>query len=181
MNAMKALVTTLILGGLSSTALARPTYYERQPSHHQVERRIERREARIERREIRYERAREHARWLERERWEREHRYLDRAYRPGRRFSLIRPTSFVAGRFYVPIATEYASIQTLQLAGSGVSYVDQIVIEYRDGRTQAIAIGQWLNPENPTLEVSVPAAGNVRNIVVQGRSENGGSIAVNAF
>jgi hypothetical protein len=147
--------------------------------------------ARIER-ERRYERERFEPRArYERDRWIRDHRsyrpvysvdpgYYGRTwYRPGF-VSLIAPTPIINGELFVSIAPELGAVKTIRLDGSGVSYVQQVVVEYDDGTSQVLAVNRYLDPSNPSLELAVPNVGCARRLVVYGQSEYGGQIAVTA-
>jgi len=135
-------------------------------------------------RERRYERERfEHA-W-----WERDHRFRSRYqvdpgyygrtwYRPGY-VSLIAPTALVQGPLYVSISPELGTLNTIRLDGTGLTFVQKVVVELDNGGVQEIPVGRWLDGNTP-LELAISQPGCARRIVVFGQSEYGGRVAVTA-
>jgi hypothetical protein len=136
----------------------------------------------------------ERERRLERERfermwWMRDHRYHSRYqvdpgyygrtwYRPGY-VSLIAPTALVEGRMFVSVAPELGELSTLRLDGTGLTYVQKVIVEFDNGTVEEIGVGQWVDSNNP-IELAVPRSGIARRIVVYGQSQYGGQIAVTA-
>src|SRR5262249_43926725 len=136
----------------------------------------------------------ERERRLERERfermwWTRDHRYHSRYqvdpgyygrtwYRPGY-VSLIAPTTLVEGRMFVAVAPELGELSTIRLDGTGVTFVQKVVVEFDNGVAQAVPVDQWLDPSNP-IELPMPNRGCARRIIVYGQSQYGGQIAVTA-
>jgi len=142
------------------------------------------RQMRLER-ERRFERERFERMW-----WQRDHRYrsgfqVDPGYygrtwyRPGY-VSLIAPTALVEGRMFVSIAPELGTLNTIRLDGTGLTFVQKIVVECDNGVAQAIPVDQWLDGSTP-IELAMPQLnGCPRRIIVYGQSQYGGQIAVTA-
>jgi hypothetical protein len=139
--------------------------------------------ARVER-ERRYERQRFERAW-----WARDHRYHSRYqvdpgyygrtwYRPGY-VSLIAPTALVQGPLFVSISPEIGTLNTIRLDGTGLTFVQKVIVELDNGGVQEISVGQWLDGSNP-LELAISQPGCARRIVVYGQSEYGGRVAVTA-
>ena len=174
----KALITTLLVGS-SSVALAHPVPVVRD---HRVERRWER--PRYER----YERSERFERF-ERPRWERprfdrhewfEHREHFR-WRPIVRERYVAPTYYVSPTYVAPsyVTSPFMNGQLyLGLGGAvgnsielyatgGATYVQQVAIQYTDGRSELVSVGQTLDANNPAIELGTEACG-VSGVVVYG-------------
>lgn len=67
----------------------------------------------------------------------------------------------------------------LDNAGSGSTYVSQVLLVDASGYTQTLQVNQMLSPQNPTIQL--PLTGAVSQIIVQGHSDWGGSLSLRAL
>jgi hypothetical protein len=67
----------------------------------------------------------------------------------------------------------------LDNAGSGTTYVSQVLLVDASGYTQTVPVNQMLSPQNPTIQLPISSA--VARIVVDGHSDWGGSLSLRAF
>ncbi|MGE5183686.1 MAG: hypothetical protein ACM31C_16555 [Acidobacteriota bacterium] len=187
---LKALATIALLVGSSSAALAHPVRFD--GNHDRDDRRFERQ------RHDRYDR------------YDRDDRYEHRRYwQPQRRFFYQRPyvrpfatppvyqyqpyqQSWMPlmgaqpigyeGRAFVRVDSQPGALHALRLeATNGDTFVSSIDIEYTDGRHQVVTVGQELEAENPSYEVALDSTCGIEDIAINGRSEDGGAIALSAL
>ncbi len=198
----KALTTIALLVGSSSAALAQPVNYTRAPrggvtvrDHRDIDGRWERereREARERRereeRERREHEEREHERRFDVQPWFQASFpvYEQPVYQApvaSSWMSLMAPTTIgVDGRAFVSINSQPGALHALRLdASSGDTFVSSVAIEYTDGRTQVVTVGQELEPSNPSYEVALDSTCGIEDVTINGRSEYGGSIALAAL
>ncbi len=174
---LKAILTTAVIVGSSSAALAAPARFgERRERVDRVERREP---ARFERREER----REHERFEDRERFERREpwRYEREWYRrplvrdryyyrsPSvvyEQAPIYAPSAFIDGRLSLSLGGRIGN--AIELASNGGStWVSSVLIEYADGRSVTVPVNQYVDASNPRLDL--PCEGYaVVNIVVLG-------------
>jgi hypothetical protein len=69
----------------------------------------------------------------------------------------------------------------IESAGSGSTYVSQLVAYDASGCAQVISVNAMLSPQNPMVQVALGNAANVVRIAIDGHSEWGGSIAIQAL
>ena len=94
--------------------------------------------------------------------------------------TLLAPSPLAGGGLYVSGGD--ASLTALRLsAAGGDTYVTQVVVEYADGDTQVIPVGEELEAQNPSLDLSLDRRDPVARILVSGQSEYGGQIAITGF
>jgi hypothetical protein len=169
---IRAILSVLILGS-STAALAAPVgrehrAVEREHGHGRVEAPVVREHVRIERPVVR-ERARfERPVWREHERVERVERFERPIVREHwtRPYVYEQPTVYVAPQIYTAPMTPFVNgVMSISLGGvtggaielsanGGASFVEQVVIAYSDGRTQAVAVGRELDGGTPTLDLA---------------------------
>jgi hypothetical protein len=172
---VKAILTTAVIIGSSSAALAAPAHFgERRGRVERVERRepqrVERREpARVERREpVRFER-REPVRY-ERE-WYRRPIIRDRYYYRSptvvyEQAPIYAPSAFIDGRLSLSLGGRIGN--AIELASNGGStWVSEVVIEYADGRSATVPVNQYVDASNPRIDLPCEGCA-VANIVVLG-------------
>jgi hypothetical protein len=101
-------------------------------------------------------------------------------YQPAER-SILSATALVS-ELDLDTANKLAGTSELEISavGSGSTYINQVFLMYASGGTQAITVQQVLSPSNPVLKIPLGNGANVRQVSVQGRSEWGGSIAIDA-
>jgi hypothetical protein len=152
---LKAILTTMLLVGSSSAALAAPRYEARHERfEHRDRERFERREG-FERRE-----------WFEHHRpfymrpFIREH-YIYRSPRVA-----YVQSAFIDGRLSLSLGGGYGNAIELN-ANGGSTYVSQVLIEYADGGNAMVPVNQNLDAYNPIVDLPCAEAA-VANIVVFG-------------
>jgi hypothetical protein len=176
---LKRAIIPLLVVGTSSAAFA---------DRYDDDRRGERRE----REELRERRAREELRERrerERERLERERerRHRER-WRPvvttthAREVSLVGATS-LASRLEVDACGKLAGLSLLRLEprGGGRTFVDRVVVTYSDRPAKVVEVDRYVAPGAPIVQVALGDADDVQRVVVEGRSEYGGAIAIDAI
>jgi hypothetical protein len=67
----------------------------------------------------------------------------------------------------------------LDNAGSGSTYVSQVLLVDASGYTQTLQVNQMLSPQNPTIQL--PLTSTISQIVVEGHSDWGGSLSLRAL
>jgi hypothetical protein len=72
-----------------------------------------------------------------------------------------------------------ATTLTLSSTGTGSTYVSQILLVEPDGDTRAVPVNAIVSPQNPTVQLPINGAG-ISQIVVEGHSDWGGSLALSA-
>ncbi len=86
------------------------------------------------------------------------------------------------GRAFVRVDSQPGALHALRLdAATGDTFVNSIDVEYTDGRHQVVTVGQELEAENPSYEVALNSTCGIDDIMINGRSEYGGSLALTAL
>lgn len=93
---------------------------------------------------------------------------------------LMAPTALSSEALTLDVNLGGATTLQLQNAGSGSTYVSQILLIEPDGDTQAVPVNAILSPANPTVQLPVGNSAGVSRIVVEGHSDWGGSLALQA-
>jgi hypothetical protein len=101
-------------------------------------------------------------------------------YQPAERSIL--PATALVSELDLDTTNKLAGTSELEIsaAGAGATYINQVFLMYATGGTQAITVQQTLSPSNPVLKIPLGNGANVRQVSVQGRSEWGGSISIDA-
>ncbi len=163
MAKIKALLTTLVLG-TSSIAMAQPA-----PSFDRYDR-----DDRWDR-DDRYDRD---------DRWDRDDRYdRDRADAP-RRYrsswvSLAEPLQLVRGRDTIDVRVRGTFTQLRLQTVAGATYIDRVIVQFRDGSRQIAEINQAVTPHNRMIEILLDGNNrHVERVSVIGRSQRNAAIQV---
>jgi hypothetical protein len=92
---------------------------------------------------------------------------------------LMAPTALSSDSLSIDVSLGGAT--TLQLAntGTGSTYVSDVLLVMADGATQTLPVNAILSAQNPTVQLPINSAG-VTQIVLQGHSDWGGSLALTA-
>jgi hypothetical protein len=168
---LKAILTTAVIVGSSSAALAAPAHNgERRGRVERVERRES---ARFERREERreHERFERHEPWRYEREWYRRPIIRDRYYYRSptvvyEQAPIYAPSAFIDGRLSLSLGGRIGS--AIELASTGGStWVSEVVVDYTDGRSATVAVNQYVDVSNPRIDLPCDGCA-VANIVVFG-------------
>jgi hypothetical protein len=178
----KAILPTLILA-TSSAALAHPYGYDYDRDHRRDRYEREQRELRERReREARERYQREQREWRERwlrgrERW----RPVVVTAPPMAELALAGATP-LASRLDLDVCNRLAGRTAIHVEarGRGRTFVDEIELHYADRDVEIVKIGRYLDADDAPIQVGLGDGANVTRVIVEGRSEYGGAIAVDA-
>jgi hypothetical protein len=94
---------------------------------------------------------------------------------------LLSPTSLLGEPLTVDVGS-LGGATTLELdsAGTGSTYVSQVLLVEGDGDTRSVPVNQVLSAQNPTVQLPIGNSREVTRIVVEGHSDWGGSLALRA-
>jgi hypothetical protein len=92
---------------------------------------------------------------------------------------LMAPTA-LASELSIDVNLGGATTLDLQSAGTGSTYVSQVLLIDADGATRALPVNQVLSAQNPTVQLPLDNCAGVSRIVLQGHSDWGGSLALTA-
>ena len=144
---MKTIITSLLVLGTSSAALARPAHETRRPAPVVREHRVE-----------------------ARHQWpERDHHYIDRGY--GYRGPRIDYRWYGHG----PVVVR-PWINTTTVVAAPSTFVDSVVVTYDDGRSETLSIGRYIDPANIAYELGIDR-NCTRQILAYGRDSYGRSVS----
>ena len=100
------------------------------------------------------------------------------AMTPSGWLALTQPTRIERGREFIDLPTNIGRLRTLQLVGNyGNTYVSQVVIEYRNGRTQVVKPNVSLDGRSRSLTISLDNRA-VNRVIVYGSSSFGARYSV---
>jgi hypothetical protein len=104
-------------------------------------------------------------------------------YQQAEPVSLMGATALASDQLVIGTAGELGGATSLQLesVGSGATYVSQLVAYDAAGCAQVIAVNAMLSPQNPFVQVALSNGGNIVRIAIDGHSEWGGAIALQAL
>ncbi len=96
--------------------------------------------------------------------------------------SLMGATSLGNGQLSVDTSSGLGGATSLQIqnAGSGQTYVTQVVTYDANGNYQVMNVNQMLSPKNPTVQLALDNGASITRIVIDGHSTWGGAIALQA-
>jgi hypothetical protein len=96
--------------------------------------------------------------------------------------SLISATSLASGQLSIDTANELTGATALQIesAGAGSTYVTRVVLYGADGDYQVVNVNAMLSASNPTLQIPLASGANVVRVAIDGHSDWGGAIALQA-
>ena len=92
---------------------------------------------------------------------------------------LMAPTALTS-ELSIDVNLGGATALDLQSAGTGSTYVSQVLLIDADGATRALPVNQVLSAQNPTVQLPLDNCAGVSRIVLQGHSDWGGSLALTA-
>jgi hypothetical protein len=185
---VRAILPTLIIG-TSSVALAHPTAYDRDRRYDRYERELRERREHERYEQLRERYIREQRAW--RERWLRERA---ERWRPvvvtSPSYAYVPPTTELALSGATPLASRLDLDVCNRLAGrtaihveargQGRTFIDEVELYYADRDVERIKIDRYLDAGDAPIQLGLGDGANVTRIVVEGRSEYGGAIAVDA-
>ena len=104
-------------------------------------------------------------------------------YQPPSSVSLLGATALDGGQVSLDVASELGGRSALDLVsvGSGSTYVSQVVLYFDNGSTQVVPVGQLLNANNPSFQISLGDGACITRVAVAGHSNSGGAIAIDAI
>jgi len=172
---LKAILTTAVIVGSSSAALAAPAHFGERREARRYER-VERREpARVERRSEGRERFEHREPWrferFEHREWYRRPIVRDRYYYRSpavvyEQAPIYAPSAFIDGRLSLSLGGRIGN--AIELASNGGStFVSSVVIEYADGRSVTVPVNQYVDASNPRIDLPCEGCA-VANVVVLG-------------
>ena len=95
---------------------------------------------------------------------------------------LAAPTALASDQLSIDVGgLGAASVLELGAAGSGSTYVSQVVLVEADGDTQVVPVNQVLSPQNPTVQLPLGNGAAIARIVVDGHSDWGGELMLRAL
>lgn len=96
--------------------------------------------------------------------------------------ALMGATSLGSGQLSIDTTGRLAGVTTLQLesAGSGSTYVTQVVTYDVNGNYQVMNVNQMVSTQNPTVQLALENSASITKIVIDGHSNWGGEIAMQA-
>jgi hypothetical protein len=102
-------------------------------------------------------------------------------YRP-EAIPVMGSTDLDQGSIAVDTANMLGGATSLQLfsTGSGSTYVSQVVLYQADGSYQVVTLNTILSSENPSVNIALGNGYDTVKVVVNGHSNWGGAIAINA-
>jgi hypothetical protein len=102
-------------------------------------------------------------------------------YRPAA-IQVLGSTDLDQGSIAIDTAGELGGATSLQLfsTGTGSTYVSQVVLYQADGSYQVVTLNAMLSSENPSVAIALGNGYDTVKVVVNGQSNWGGAIAINA-
>jgi hypothetical protein len=96
--------------------------------------------------------------------------------------SLMGATPLGNGQLAIDTANGLGGANSLQIdnAGSGSTYVTQVIAYDANGNYQVMNVNQMISPQNPTVQLALDNGASITKIVIDGHSDWGGEIAVQA-
>jgi hypothetical protein len=96
--------------------------------------------------------------------------------------SLMGATSLGNGQLSIDTSNGLGGATSLQIenAGSGSTYVTQVVTYDANGNYQVMSVNQMVSPQNPTIQLALDNCAGIAKIVIDGHSTWGGAIALQA-
>ena len=73
-----------------------------------------------------------------------------------------------------------ATMLEIDTAGSGSTYVTQVVMYDANGNYQVSQLNEMLSAQNPTIQLALDSGAVITKIVIEGHSEWGGAITIQA-
>ncbi len=96
--------------------------------------------------------------------------------------TLMAPSE-LGSRFDLNTINELAGKSTIRLDATGCegsTYIDKVTIYNVNGGYQQITVGQWLSAANPTFDIGLTFGAQTARVIVDGHSQAGGTLAVEA-
>jgi hypothetical protein len=92
---------------------------------------------------------------------------------------LMAPTALSSDSLSLDVSLGGATSLQLSNTGTGSTYVSDVLLVSADGATQTVPVNAILSAQNPTIQLPINSAG-ITQIVLQGHSDWGGSLALTA-
>ncbi len=92
--------------------------------------------------------------------------------------------SSLPNRFDLDVTNELGNVSKIRLDATGCegrTYVDKVTIYDNTGRYQQIAVGSYLDAQNPILDLGLTFGAATTRVIVDGQSQLGGKLAVEAL
>jgi len=101
------------------------------------------------------------------------------AYQPA--IQLLGPTALASGELAIDTGSlGSSSALELDAAGTGSTYVSQLVIYTVDGGSQVLPVNQLLSASNPSVRLPIDNCAGIARIVIDGHSSWGGLLGMRA-
>lgn len=96
---------------------------------------------------------------------------------------LMSATSLASGELAIDTTNGLGGATSLEIdnAGSGSTYVTQVVTYDANGSYQVMSVNQMLSPQNPTIRLALDNCAGITKIAIDGHSDWGGAIAIQAL
>ncbi len=97
--------------------------------------------------------------------------------------TLLAPTQ-LTNRFDLNVSGELAAMSKVRLDATGcegATYIDKVTIYYLNGNSEQVDVGRYLSASNPIYDLGLSNGALATRVIVDGQSQNGGSLAILAL